>query len=458
MASPKDPEEIKGYIFSAFDNSRAAPRNDAGPATGAQNYSHNQSYLTSNKDMVGSNELKLKENQELIIWTDEQHFTIDDSGKIMNDPEKDATQFVNPMGIAPVVFLSKSRHNQTWSTVGSDQSEIALLIQLAWSDLLTIAKHQGYSLLTFTGKEPPEKLTMGINRAIFLKQDDSGVAPTVDYLTANSPLSEYKDILVELLAMFLTTNDMNPQAVGGTFAANNATSGFHALIQSADTLEAVEADKPALKYAEQNLWQVIAKYHNYLFDIGSDQLNEKARALGKFSEDFSVQIQYSDIKPLESEQEVIQNVTNLRGQGLMSRRLALKKLYSDMSDEQIEALMQEIDGERLKTAQSMMDSMTPSEPLEVEQVEQETPEEQDEVEQVAKSDLDTKVSSEALNGAQVTALTGLANSVALNQLPAETAKQIAMAAFGVTQEVANQIFNPASTFTPEVIEKPIPKI
>jgi hypothetical protein len=354
LASPKDPEEIQGFVLSSFDASRAAPLRDAGAATGVQRFSGNPSYLSSNQDKVGSNELKLTPGSELIVWTDFEHFTINDEGQILKDETKGPEQFLNPLEETPFVFVSKSRHNETWSTVGSDQPDLALLIQRSWSDLLTIAKHQGYSLLTFTGKEPPEKITMGINRALFLKQDEDGVAPKIDYITAASPLSEYKDILTEVLAMFLSSYDINPQSIGGTANSNNATSGFHALIQNSDTLEAIESDKPAMKWTEQELWNKIAKYHNYLFDTQDQRLNAEARMLGKFSEDFEPSIKYFDAKPLESEQEVIDNVIKVREQGLMSRKQALQRLNPDLDNEQLDNLLEEIDSERMATAKTMM--------------------------------------------------------------------------------------------------------
>jgi hypothetical protein len=354
LASPKDPENVEGFIFSSFDASRAAPRRDPGAPTGVQNFTTNQSYATGKKDRVGSNELRLAEGQELIIWTDTEHFTVNDEGQIMQDPNKGPEQFQNPLGTVPVVFASKSRHNQTWSTVGSDLPDLAMTIQQAWSDLLTIAKHQGYSLLTFTGKEPPEKLTMGINRAIFMKQDEDGVAPTISYVTASSRLSEYKELIMELLSTLLTTYDLNPNSIGGSVSLNQATSGFHALIQNADTLEAVEADKPVMLYSEQELWYKLAAYHNYLFDSQDPRLNPEARLLGKFSEDFKPQIRYHDAKPLESEQEVIENVSKLRADGLMSRRQALQRLYSDLDAEAVEQLLEEIDNERVESATNMM--------------------------------------------------------------------------------------------------------
>lgn len=60
------------------------------------------------------------------------------------------------------------------------------------------------------------------------------------------------------------------------------------------------------------------------------------------------------------------------------------------------------------------------------------------------------VAATALNGAQVTALAGLAEQVAQGQLPLETAKSIAVAAFPmVASSTIEKIFSALKTFTPE---------
>jgi hypothetical protein len=429
---------MEGVVFSTFPKQdELTDQKDAGPATGVQDYNRNKT-PESNEALVKFDGVKDDDNTRYVIWTNESYLVVNSKGQFV---EAINEELQNPLGFIPAVHLTKDRDNETYSTVGGDMVDLTQTIQLGWSDLLTIAKHQGFSLLTFTGPEAPQKMTIGINRVIWLKQEQDQPTPTVDYVTAASPLSEYKDLLVEQLAMLLSSNDLNPQAVGGTFAANQSTSGFHALIQSADALDSIEHDKPMLKKAEKQLWNIIAAYHNYLADAG--MLPEDSLGLGKFSDEFAIDIKYQDVRPLTSESEDIANVQNLLNNGLISRRQALKKLNPDLSDEQVEALLLEISTERTSAANTFIGEST--------EVVDNNPEEIKEEIDVSDSG-DIKASTESLNGAQVTALMELAQNVALGQLPVQTAKNIAIAAFGLTEQVANSIFAPTASFTPDSLE------
>lgn len=338
---------MEGVVFSTFPKQdELTEESDAGPATGRSNYNKNKQ-SEQEENLVKFDGVNSNDNTRYVIWTNESYVVVNSKGEYVEAMTED---LMNPLGFIPAVHLTKDRDNEVYSTVGADVTDLTQTIQMGWSDLLTIAKHQGFSLLTFTGPEAPQKMTIGINRVIWLKQENDQPTPTVDYVTAASPLSEYKDLLVEQLAMLLSTNDLNPQAVGGTFAANQSTSGFHALIQNADTIEAIESDKPTLKDAEKELWSIISRYHNHLADAGV--LPPGLAELGKFSDDFVVDIKYRDARPLSSEAEEIANVKNLLADGLISKRQALKKLNPDLSDEQVEALLQEIVEEKSMMAKS----------------------------------------------------------------------------------------------------------
>ena len=63
---------------------------------------------------------------------------------------------------------------------------------------------------------------------------------------------------------------------------------------------------------------------------------------------------------------------------------------------------------------------------------------------------DGNVQATALNGAQVTSLQGIAQAVADNQLPYETALELVMVAFpNIDRETAERMLKPAEAFTPE---------
>lgn len=357
-ANQTDRTKIDTWIFNAFtEEGSITPDKDLQSATGSEGFSREYG---KEKGLVDSQEKEMDAHRQYIFWNDFQHFTTADNADIYKDQTKDETQFLNPIGIAPVVNLAKDRDNEPWATQGEDLIDLSMAVQIGWSDILTIAKHQAFALLTVISEEQPQKLTIGVNRAIWLKQRQDGPAPSISYVQANSPLGEYKDLLLDLLALLLSTNDMPVNAVGGVNSVKQFNSGFQALIEMSDTLEVVEQDKPVMRDAEKATWELIKRWHNYLFD--ANVLHEDARALGKFAEDFEINIQYRDIKPIESERETIDAVKTLRELGLISKLDAMKKLNPDLQESQIEEKLLAIKDETKKEVDDINKDLNFGEP------------------------------------------------------------------------------------------------
>ncbi len=345
IANPIDQTVVDAYIFSSFvQEGRVAPDSAALPATGVQSYNQQRGFAQQG-DLVASNEKSSDFTaQKYMFWTDQEQFTTDKSGNRYAEPGQDDSQFQNPIGIAPVVNVARDRDNIPWAPQGEDMVDLTIALQMGWTDVMTIAKHQGFSILTITSEEEPKKLTIGVNRAVWLKTNPQGPQPSIGYVQGNSPLAQYKELLTELLGLLLTTNNMDPNAIGGKAASKNFTSGFHALIAMADSLEAIEADKPIMLSTEMQSWEIIAKWHNWMFDAGI--LNEEARAMGKFTEDFTVSVMFGDVTPIESEDERIARVEKLMSMGLITKKDAIRKLQPELSEDQVEAKLLDLDNEK----------------------------------------------------------------------------------------------------------------
>jgi hypothetical protein len=344
VSNPTDKTKVDAWVFSAFNESGiVAPSNDLDSATGNEGF--NRSPGTSPKgDLIESQENEDISERNFVIWTDRQHLTTDAKGNaIFVNPELGDEQFLNPIEVSPVVNITKERDNEPWSNQFEDVVDLCLAIMLGWSDVLTVAKNQGFSILTVVSQEEPKQLKVGVNRAVWLRRLPDQEAPSISYVQAQSPLGEYRALLLDLLAILLSSNDMPPNSVGGMSNSRSFTSGFHALIEMSDIIEAVEADKPILRNAEENLWQLIAKWHNWLFDIGT--LDTEAMMLGKFSNGFKASIAYRDIKPIESESETIASVKELAALRLITRKNALKRLNPDLTEEQLDQMIDQIDKE-----------------------------------------------------------------------------------------------------------------
>jgi len=353
--------KIDTYVLNAFvEEHRLFASDDIPSATGRQGYSKNVGYTQGSSDLVASNEHNSDQSRQCIFWSDKYHFTTNGDGNKILMPDQESDE--HGLGRKPIVNFAKDRDNEPWEVQGEDLIDLTMAIQSGWTDVMSIAKHQGFAILTVVSEEEPTKLVIGVNKAIWLKQNKDGPTPSIDYKSSSSNLDQYKDLLSELLALLLSTNDMNPSSIGGAMKSQSFSSGFHALIEMADTLEAREEDKPAMMATEKDLWDVIKTWHNRLYDVGMGDLglSDEAYALGKFSDDFDPQITFSEVKPIESEQERIGVVQSLMGLRLMTRQDAMKKLYPDLTDDQIDQKLKDIDQEamdRMKSAQDMMGAM-----------------------------------------------------------------------------------------------------
>lgn len=359
VANPIDRTEIDAYIFSAFvAEGMIAPDEGLTPATGKQGYNASPGYK-SHGDIVDSREKDMAQNAEqYLFWTKDWHVTTDSTGSpVLMDPTQGEEQFMNPIGRLPVVGLQKDRDNEAWATDNEGTVSICMTIASAWSDLVTIAKHAGFNICSIISEEEPKKLTIGVNRGIHLKPTQTAPNPSISFVSQNPPLAEYEGIVTTLAKLVLMTSNVEPGSVTAS-QAQSFTSGFHQLLAMSDALEAIKADMPVMRRAEEDLWDVIHKLHNWMFD--ANLLNTKARKLGRFSDGFGLTIQYAEIKPIESEQDRLTRVKQLFELGLATKRDAMQILHPEMSEEDIDSKLLEISQEselRVERARQLVGGM-----------------------------------------------------------------------------------------------------
>ena len=332
------------WSFSSFTESgRVTNTVDQSSATGVEGFSREPGYQKKD-DLIDSKKRPTDStSRNFILWSASQHATVDEDGDYLQVEGQTDKVVDHGLGRAPVVNLAKDRDNEAWACDGEDMIDLTMAIQSGWTDLLTIAKQQGFSILTMVSEKRPEKMTLGVNKAVWLKVEKDGPRPELDYKSGSANLGEYRQLLMELLGLLLSTNDMNPKSIGGQTATQQFTSGMHALIEMSDTLSAIEDDKPILMEAELEEWEVIKAWHNSLFD--ADKLESEAKDLGKFSDAFELSIVYQDVKALESEKERVDLIKELKDLRLITRQKSMKKLYPEMTNDQIDAELAAIDAE-----------------------------------------------------------------------------------------------------------------
>lgn len=337
-----DRTKVLVWIFNNFaQEADVIAQTDLMPATGVSGFERNRRGVNK---AVDSGEIVVDEGHRFIIWSDDAQATITDKGGLVwLDPEKGEEQFINPIGVAPVVHLQKDTDNEAWAQQGEDAADISLLLQRMWTDLATIIKHQGFGQMVVISEEPPKKLTIGINKTLWLRRFEGKEPPSVQYITSDSRISEIKETLRDMLFLLLTTNDINPSSVGKADGGSAFNSGIQALLEMSDAIEAMKMDQPAHRDAEKDLWNVIALWHNWMYDTGL--LREDARSLGRFSNDFEMNVSYPEMKPIETDIDRLGFIEKSRDLKLITKADALKKLYPQLTDEEIDLKLRELDEE-----------------------------------------------------------------------------------------------------------------
>ncbi len=363
MTEPTDPTNAKVYLFNSFlEEGQVAPERDVKSATGKQAYSKERGHTEGKKNQIESGEKEdATMNRLYITWSDKFHATLDKNGSPIRDSSKDDTQFENPLGTMPIVNLAKDRDAEFWAEQGEDLVDLSMAFMKGWSDLLTIAKHQGFSILTITSEEEPKNMRIGLNRAIWLKiKPGAETPPSIAFAQATSPIAEYVSMLMDLLGLTLSTNDMNPKEIGGaTSGGRNFNSAFQAIIESADTLEARRQDMPPMKKGEKEMWQKNKAVHNWQFD--QNLLRDDAKALGKFSDDFGIMIEYAELKLVESRKDILDEIDKEMNLGLADREDGLERLRPELSSEAIKEKLQKV-AEARKKFIAFVNGTAPAEP------------------------------------------------------------------------------------------------
>jgi len=357
-----DNTEVDVWIFNQFIEedevtSPQAPRS----ATGRENWQRDNSAVGSpgsKANPVASRERVSGDKRTYIMWSDETHVTVNSEGNpIVLDPEKGDEQFLNPIGVSPVVHLQQETDNEPWASQGEDAVDLSLLIQKTWTDLMTIIKHQGFGQMVITSEEQPKKITIGVNKTLWLQRFAGKEPPTITFAQADSRISEIKESLQTLTFLLLSTNEVNTSALGRSDGASAFNSGIQAMLEMSSAVEASRASQPTFRDAEKSLWQIIAKWHNWMLEMGI--LRDDAKKLGKFSDDFSLSIAFVEPKPMQSTKEKLDVIEQASKLKLITRKDALKKLHPDMSEEEIENKLKEIDEESDEMRERFMSQLLP---------------------------------------------------------------------------------------------------
>lgn len=289
----------------------------------------------------------------LALYTDTEFMIIDSSGEVRKDlmAEMGITSMSNPFGRIPFVYGKKSLL-ELMPYPNQPGFDFSILIPKLLTDLNYAAQFCSHSI-TWTKNvklnnqelNPDAIVDLGDTEADGAEPEIGTVSPTVDVQNQLSLIEFQFNAHLDSLGIKANTN--------GSLSNGRDVSGIAKAIDEGDVSAEKKIQMEFFSAVEQELWSLISDMQR-IWTSRRDVIEKRV-----FSETFkeSFAIEFSEVKPMKSFQQKIDEVKGLRDLKLMSRKQAITRLHPDWSEEEISAWIDELDKESEEQMQRMIDGM-----------------------------------------------------------------------------------------------------
>lgn len=282
-----------------------------------------------------------KENKDIFwLYTDKEFLAIDSEGDIVKEDMVDNPTGVNPIGKIPFVYINRSRYKLI-PNPDSDMLRMTLLIPILLADLNFAAKYQTFSIIYGIDVDT-ENLEMNPSALWNFKSDPESTGSKIGTIKPSADTDKMIDSITTQLAMWFETRNLRGATISGfsngRYGQNDSSSsGIALLIQNLDTSEDRKVQTQYFTEAESNLWSLITKYlHPYWVE------NNKINETKGFTTD-EINTFYSPEYEIKSDKDLVEEIQMKMNMGLISRKLALRQLYPNMKEAQLQELLRDIE-------------------------------------------------------------------------------------------------------------------
>ena len=263
-----------------------------------------------------------RNNRIFVFWSEARegvpgiHMKFDQAGRVIQVNEDN----VNPYGVIPVTFVD-------YTTSASDVIRAAIQIGIANTEI-ALAERFAFGQPVATGIEEATKMKLGIDRVLLLPEGAS-----FSFVGNPGSLTE----MIEVSKSFANQTAINNHLRNKWDESGNAPSGTALKIMEMENLESRVSDIPKWRDWEHERYQVdreIIRVHTGK-DMGEN-----------YAVDFA-EVEF----PLDQSEEFAR-LEFMLDKGLMDRTDLIRFFNPDISDEDLEKLMNRVDENKQKEAQA----------------------------------------------------------------------------------------------------------
>lgn len=349
-----NPDRWHTVIISVYDRSLLY-NNISFPAAGGSNYYTNQASDQINQIIADQDDEKMKER--FIWWSADYNFVTNGHGMLV-DPEGNPMSlgpesmevFKNPIGMLPFVDIASEKEFEYWVRQGSGISDFSLDFGVMLSDTAEVNKRQAYSQAIVSSEEAPKDMLVGPHKVLHMKQDpNKEIQPKFEWASPNPNLDASIRLLEISLALFITSEGVDPKAVTTKLEGLNFNSGYERLLAMIEQFEASEDDMSLFRGVEKKTLKIMAAWSNLMQgaraqDGGGVAPLISELQLAQIPDDIELEVLFGRPENVQTDKEVEDREIAKLEAGLTSRARALMKIHKVPFEEAIE-LLKEIEEE-----------------------------------------------------------------------------------------------------------------
>jgi len=276
---------------------------------------------------------KDKKSQVHIVWSDAEHYTMDGMGKIIESPDEKE----NPYGVMPIIHV-KETLDRLIPVEDDDLVSMQVAICLLLTDLSLGMKYRLWGIIYIIGAKG-DKFSFNPNSVLYLPRDSKGELPQVGSIRPEFNATEALQMVETLVGMLLSTKSLKPGSVTGNLSTQNASSGIAKMLDEAEVTEDKQDQVAFFIKQERELFAIVRTQMNIWGEAG--MLNSLWMPM-RLSEDFELQIRFPDMKPVQTEKEIVETESLKLETKLTTHKRAVMSSNPELTEEEADELMIQI--------------------------------------------------------------------------------------------------------------------
>ena len=379
----------------------------------------------------------VENGNRFIIWTADNHFILDDTWSIINQP--DNPENINPYGVIPWLSLHQSYpiEGSFFNDLKSEGLKQATLsAAIALTEFGHLRQLQSFKQLAFIGMGSDESALRAMvdpSSAISIRNPSA----SIQVLDTQADLKSNLSTILDNAAATLNLYGIRPDMVKGTMSA---PSGYALSIMMHDLSRQWESQRQIWRVYESSLYQLTSR----IIEVDTGQVMPEGE----------IRVIWGDIQPANNPQEEANYFQTLVTNQLISRKTAMMRMLG-LTEEEVDEEFAEMQFEKRQFSLLNVPAMPETTAVEDFDFDEDRVED-DVIEGTAMMETGLpkeKAADTALNGAQVGAAMSIVERVALGALPRQTGVEMLVSFFQLSTEQAEKIMGSVGrtfTITPEV--------